>query len=204
MQVGESNLKELIEGEKQFIVPLYQRPYSWDTPQLRQLWADILDQYELFRSQPNTGKITVDAPVHFLGSMVLAPSPLMQAHGVTPFVLVDGQQRLTTLLVAMCALRDHAAVANPDAIDRFNKRYLINEFGKGDSYYRLLPSQSDRKSFFACVRRTSERGGQDRIGKAYNFFRSQLALEQADVSVRQSAHRGCALLAGRVEEAMNG
>jgi len=180
MQVGETNLKELIEGEKQFIVPLYQRPYSWETPQLRQLWADILDQYEILCSEVVGGKMAVDAPPHFLGSMVLAPSPLMQAHGVTPFVLVDGQQRLTTLLIAMCALRDHAAIADPNAVDRYNKRYLINEFGKGDSYYRLLPSYSDRKPFFACVSRTSDRGGQDRIGSAYNFFHTQLALEAGD------------------------
>ena len=105
MQVGESTLKGLIEGQKQFQVPLYQRQYAWGTPQLSQLWQDILDQYDsdAGRNGPRT-----DAPTHFLGSMVLAPSPMMHAQGVTPFLIIDGQQRLTSLLIAVCALRDHA------------------------------------------------------------------------------------------------
>lgn len=47
MQVGECTLKGLIEGQKQFQVPLYQRQYAWEAPQLGQLWDDVLDQYDL-------------------------------------------------------------------------------------------------------------------------------------------------------------
>jgi len=111
--------------------------------------------------------------------MVLAPSPMMQAHGVTPFLRIDGQQRLTTVLIAMCALRDHVASIAPAEFERFNVLYLVNQFAKGPSYYRLLPTQSDREAFFACVvPDPSRRAG--RIGQAYSFFRSQLTQNGPD------------------------
>ncbi len=51
MQVGESTLKTLIEGQKQFQVPLYQRQFAWESSQLSQLWEDVLEQYDLLRSR---------------------------------------------------------------------------------------------------------------------------------------------------------
>jgi hypothetical protein len=108
MQVGESSLKTLIEGQKQFQVPLYQRQYAWGDSQLSQLWDDVREQYDLLTPDEN-GEVAASPPTHFLGSMVLAPCPMTSAHGVTPFIIIDGQQRMTSLLVALCALRDHAA-----------------------------------------------------------------------------------------------
>lgn len=126
MQVGESTLKTLIEGQKQFQVPLYQRQYAWQGPNLSQLWEDVVEQYDLLTPDEN-GNLADSPPTHFLGSMVLAPSPMMHAHGVTPFLVIDGQQRLTTLLIALCALRDHAATQDPGVTERFNELYLINK-----------------------------------------------------------------------------
>ncbi|CAN5314793.1 DUF262 domain-containing protein [soil metagenome] len=173
MQVGESTLKELIEGEKQFQVPLYQRQYAWGSPQLSQLWEDVLEQYDVI-TPDESGSVDGKAPTHFLGSLVLAPSPLIQAHGVTPFLVIDGQQRLTTLLVAMCALRDHVASDDPLAVERFNERYLINKYGQGSSFYRLLPTQADRQAFFASVDRSDAAKRTGGIGNAYSFFRARL------------------------------
>src|SRR6266508_466336 len=143
MQASESTLKTLIEGQKQFQVPLYQRQYAWGASQLSQLWEDVLEQYDLLTPDEN-GAVADSSPTHFLGSMVLAPSPMMPAHGVTPFIVIDGQQRLTTLLIALCALRDHAAIQDQGIVERFNELYLVNKFGAGLAYYRLLPTQSDR------------------------------------------------------------
>lgn len=172
MQVGESNLKTLTEGQKQFQVPLYQRQYAWGSSQLSQLWEDVLEQYDLL-TPDETGPPTDSSPTHFLGSMVLAPSPMMSAHGVTPFLVIDGQQRLTTLSIALCALRDHAAAQAQGTVERFNELYLINKYATGLAHYRLLPTQSDRDAFFACVERDpSRRNGE--VGRAYSFFRAQL------------------------------
>nr|MBA2599850.1 DUF262 domain-containing protein [Actinomycetota bacterium] len=144
MQVSESTLKELIEGEKQFQVPLYQRQYSWSDAELGQLWDDIVEQYDLL-TPDDEGRIDHDAPTHFIGSTVLAPSPKIAASGVAAFTVIDGQQRLTTLLIAMCALRDVAAEHDPSLVERFNERYLINKYGQDQSHYRLLPTQVDRR-----------------------------------------------------------
>jgi uncharacterized protein with ParB-like and HNH nuclease domain/alkylated DNA nucleotide flippase Atl1 len=172
MQVGESTLKTLIEGQKQFQVPLYQRQYAWGASQLSQLWEDVLEQYDLLSPDEN-GSVPDSSPTHFLGSMVLAPSPMMPAHGVTPFIVIDGQQRLTTLLIALCALRDHASGQDPHAVERFNELYLINKYATGLAHYRLVPTQSDRDAFFACVEPdASKRDGG--IGHAYRFFLAQL------------------------------
>ena len=98
---------------------------------------------------------------------------MIHAHGVTSFLVIDGQQRLTTLLVALCALRDHAATDDPTVIERFNELYLINKYESDLGYYRLLPTQSDRESFFACIEPAQPRrdGG---VGRAYRFFRAHL------------------------------
>jgi len=172
MQVGESTLKTLIEGQKQFQVPLYQRQYSWRDSHLSQLWDDILEQYDLL-TPSESGEVDESAPTHFLGSVVLAPSPMIHAHGVTSFLVIDGQQRLTTLLIALCALRDQLAIKEPTIVERFNELYLINKYESGLGYYRLLPTQSDRDSFFACIDPTLQRRDGS-IGHAYRFFRTQL------------------------------
>jgi len=88
MQVGESTLKTLLEGQKQFQVPLHQRQYAWADSQLSQLWEDVLEQYDLLRPDEN-GTTPNWPPTHFLGSMVLVPSHLMPAHGATPFLVID-------------------------------------------------------------------------------------------------------------------
>lgn len=172
MQVGESTLMTLIEGSKQFQVPLYQRQYSWVDSQLSQLWDDVLEQYDLL-TPDESGNVAHSSSTHFLGSVVLAPSPMIHAHGVNSFLVIDGQQRLTTLLLALCALRDDTASSDPSVVERFNELYLINKYENGLGYYRLLPTQSDRESFFACIQPDESRpnGG---VGRAYRFFRARL------------------------------
>ena len=174
MYVKETTLKNLIEGEKQFQVPLYQRQYEWQTQQLSQLWDDILEQYDLLTPEEN-GQSKAGEPSHFIGSLVLAPSPSIQASGVTPFLVIDGQQRLTSLLIALCALRDHVALDDPQAFERFNERYLINKYGEGLLRYRLLPTQTDRESFCGFIDHSEGRWQQSAIGNAYSFFQECLA-----------------------------
>jgi alkylated DNA nucleotide flippase Atl1 len=166
MKARETTFKELIEGQKQFQVPLFQRTYTWTDTDLQQFWDDVLDQAdELADGQPG--------PTHFLGSIVLAPSPLMQASDVRRWLIVDGQQRLTTWTLAMCALRDHLAETDQDEFSRINELYLINRWkrGPGPDRYRLLPTQGDQTAFFACIDDTPTKGGGDNIGGAYNYFR---------------------------------
>ncbi|MCK2239213.1 DUF262 domain-containing protein [Crossiella sp. S99.2] len=112
-------------------MPLYQRTYSWTDKQLELLWEDVLSQAE----PPPAG------PTHFLGSVVLAPSPRSEA-GFEQWVVVDGQQRLTSLSLALAALRDHLGET-----ERINDLYLLNRYKHGDDRLRLLPTQANRDSY---------------------------------------------------------
>ena len=100
MRAHEVSFLDLVQGEKQFQVPLYQRTYSWGGKQLAQLWRDLLAQGEAMADGAPAG-------THFMGSVVITPSPTLQAAGVNRWLLVDGQQRLTTLMLALAAIRDH-------------------------------------------------------------------------------------------------
>jgi uncharacterized protein with ParB-like and HNH nuclease domain/alkylated DNA nucleotide flippase Atl1 len=169
VQVRETNLKELAQGEKQFRVPLWQRQYTWRIADHRLLWRDVLEQYS------RAGDGAAGESGHFLGSIVLSPVP-SAASGIASYLIVDGQQRLTTLMLILCAIRDAAAKTDEHAVERYDELYLINKFQQGESRFRLIPTQADRPAFFACVTRGAGAGGQDPIGQAYRFFRSHVEL----------------------------
>ncbi|WP_433523874.1 GmrSD restriction endonuclease domain-containing protein [Nocardia pseudovaccinii] len=166
MKASETTFAALVQGEKQFQIPLYQRTYSWTDKQLAQLWNDICEQADLLAD----GDL---GTTHFCGSVVLAPSPLNDA-SFARWLVVDGQQRLTTLSLALAAIRDHLAVADPRQRERIDEQYLINKFQEGDEFFRLLPTQADRVAYGEHVRNTHGGSGGDRVGAAYRYFRQAL------------------------------
>src|SRR5690242_5160836 len=107
---------------------------------------------------------------HFMGSVVITPSPTLQAAGVNRWLLVDGQQRLTTLMLALAAIRDHGG---SDA-DRIHRQYLVNEFRQGDDHLRLLPTQADRDAYRAIILGTPGTTAMGAVAEAYQFFRTVL------------------------------
>ncbi|MEU2085004.1 DUF262 domain-containing protein [Streptomyces albus] len=169
MQAKETLFADLVQGRaQQFQVPLYQRTYSWKDKQLAQLWSDILEQAELLESGAS-------ASTHFLGSVVLAPSPQNEAT-FPRWLVVDGQQRLTTLSLALAAIRDHLAQTDPDEAERIDEEYLINKRRNGNDHLRLLPTQADRPQYAAHIRGASkEQAGGGGVATAYAFFRRKLA-----------------------------
>ncbi|WP_433605852.1 GmrSD restriction endonuclease domain-containing protein [Dactylosporangium sp. CA-139114] len=163
----ETTLQELLEGSKQYQVPLYQRTYSWKVGQLQRLWDDLAKLVEDRAETPGA--------THFIGSLVLAPSPSNGPAGVAEYLIVDGQQRLTTLSILLCALRDHrAATEHAEHHDRINQQYLINKWRPEPQRLKLLPTQADRPAYLACLDSSPQAGGGDPIGEAYRFFRKQL------------------------------
>lgn len=177
MRANETTLRTLLQGEKQYIIPLYQRTYSWKREQLDRLWSDILELLE-----------SSDMDSHFLGPIVLAPSQTMTASGVHGWLVVDGQQRLTTLSILLAAIRD--LVADPDArlARKINTQYLVNEFADGLGAYTLLPTQADRAAWQAIVDRSPTAGGEDNIGSAYRFFRAQVEKRELDGEIGQDCN----------------
>jgi alkylated DNA nucleotide flippase Atl1 len=167
VKASETTVREVLQGEKQYVVPLYQRRYSWerkdDKDPLNQLWDDIMS---LDGGDPIS--------THFLGSVVIAPSPSNTPAGVVRWLVVDGQQRLTTLSLLLCAIRDHVEQDDPRLAEKIHEHYLVNKYASGDEHYRLLPTQEDRQSWIALVERYADAAGEDRIGAAYRFFLRKL------------------------------
>jgi uncharacterized protein with ParB-like and HNH nuclease domain len=93
MKATEASLLPFLKKSPQFLVPIYQRTYSWSENQCRQLWDDIL---RAGRSD------AIDA--HFIGSVVYIEKGLYQVTGQTPLLVIDGQQRLTTVSLILEAL----------------------------------------------------------------------------------------------------
>ncbi len=171
MKATETTLQELLGGQKQYQVPLYQRTYSWGNAQLSQLWDDILaltGDYAAGRSGS-----------HFMGSLVLAPSPALQPT-LQEWLVVDGQQRLTTLSMLLCALRDHLAVTAPEQRERIDDLFLVNKYRPGSERYKLLPTQADRDDYVAVLDGQADAGKGESVGAAYRWFRSAIAAAGRD------------------------
>ncbi|GHF01274.1 hypothetical protein GCM10017786_37880 [Amycolatopsis deserti] len=164
----ETTLQELLEGSKQYQVPLYQRTYSWTNDQLQRLWDDI--------TQLADDRVQDPELTHFIGSLVLAPSPNNGPAGVQEFLVIDGQQRLTTLSILLCALRDYRAEKeSAEHRERIDQQYLINKWKPEQQRLKLVPTQADRPAYLACLTGAPDKGGADRVGAAYRFFSAQLA-----------------------------
>lgn len=167
MHVVEIRLQQVLEGGKQYRVPLYQRTYSWSPKQLERLWSDVVELADTRRSEPGM--------THFTGSLVLSAGAV--GPGGSEFLVVDGQQRLTTLSVLIAAIRDHIETAEPDAGDKvaqLHETFLINRFKQGDARLKLLPTQADRDAFRAIVDGAISGSMKSGVLDAYRFFRTKL------------------------------
>lgn len=159
----------IIDGAKQFIVPVFQRDYSWTEVHCEQLWQDILQISE----DPSERE-------HFLGSLVYIPTVDSTA-SFTRWLLIDGQQRLTTLTLLLIALHDYITETRwtgskdgPTA-KRVEAYYLKNVQEEGDRAHKLVLRKHDHESLSALLDGL-EIGSQklDRIQENYLVFRERM------------------------------
>jgi uncharacterized protein with ParB-like and HNH nuclease domain len=139
MKATEANLLKFLQGTKQFIIPIYQRTYSWKLSECQQLWDDIRHAAE---SDSVSG--------HFIGSVVYIERGLYQISTVPRLLVIDGQQRLTTISLLLSALGKVIEETPADADitrRRINNYYLFNSEEEGDERYKLLLTQRDKDTF---------------------------------------------------------
>lgn len=160
MKASETKLQPILEGEKQYVVPLFQRHYSWRKEHWQTLWDDLTELYE-----------STDGREHFLGAIVTMPVD-MQPHGVSKYVLIDGQQRLTTLFVLLAAMRDLAQESKDRLAEQINEQYLVNKWAQGANRLKLLPTQTDRETFHHVINGSII--GQTKLANTYRFFLKKL------------------------------
>jgi hypothetical protein len=165
MDARKGNIFEILNGNKQFLIPVYQRFYSWDIEQCKRLWNDIVDMQKM-------GKVG-----HFVGSIVNIAEEAMPT-GVQKYMIIDGQQRITTLTLLLLALRNFA-IKNPDDTTintrRIDNMLLKNEYEEGDERYKLLLTQTDRDILISLVEEMPIREDtKSRLIENYNFFEGKI------------------------------
>ncbi|GAA7625142.1 DUF262 and DUF1524 domain-containing protein [Helicobacter pylori] len=135
--------------EKQFVIPVYQRVYSWGKEQCKQLWDDII-------------KIGGDDKMngHFIGFILyVLDGTYSTSHN--ELLIIDGQQRLTTITLLFIALRDHLNDED-EFLEKFSRqkiqnRYLINSDEKGDKKFKLILSESDKDTLLFLIDRSKRK-----------------------------------------------
>ncbi len=143
MKADEINLLKFLDGSKQFIIPIYQRTYSWTLSQCKQLWKDII----------NAG--TDDSiSGHFVGSIVYVERGIYHVATVPRLLVIDGQQRLTTIsliLSALCnAMQDGKSIGNMNS-DKLKSYYLLNDKEEGELRHKLVLTKSDEETLFKII-----------------------------------------------------
>ena len=175
MDAHKGNIYEILNGNKQFLIPVYQRYYSWDIEQCARLWNDIVEM----QKKEKVG--------HFVGSIVNIAEQAMPT-GVQKYMIIDGQQRMTTLSLLLIALRDYA-IKNPDDTTinacRIDNMLLKNEYENGDERYKLLLTETDRDILMRLVeKKPIPDDTRSRLLDNYKFFASKIAdkeLQPVDV-----------------------
>lgn len=168
MKASETKLQQILEGTKQYVVPLFQRSYSWEKKEWDVLWNDLIELCDM--DNPRT---------HFIGSIVTMPTNSVP-EGVAKYLLIDGQQRLTTIFILLSLLRNKAEEADQKQLAaEINSMFLTNPFTEGLDHYKLLPTQVDRPSFQNLIKLQKAPYG-DKIGNAYEFFERKLRQEHID------------------------
>ena len=166
MKASETKLQRVIEGTNQYVVPLFQRKYSWDTKEWNTLWEDLVELYE--EERPRS---------HFIGSIVTMPTQSVP-EGVAKFLLIDGQQRFTTIFILLSVLRDKARTsASGTLADEIEQTLLKNPFKQGHDAFKLLPTQGDRESFLSVIK-NEVASTDDQIARAYKFFERKVRASQ--------------------------
>ncbi|MEB3220077.1 MAG: DUF262 domain-containing HNH endonuclease family protein [Nostocales cyanobacterium 94392] len=160
MKASETTFRNLLEGTKQFQIPLFQRPYSWKKENWETLWEDLMSLY----NEQIKG-------FYFLGPIVTQAVP-GTAEGISPFVVIDGQQRLTTLTILLAVLRNYLKKSHPEMAEEVYELYLINKFKKNDEMYKVLPTQDDREVYKSIIesKKTKDIAKAGQIYEAYKFF----------------------------------
>lgn len=144
-------------------MPIYQRRYSWRSPEWLSLWEDL--EFKVAESDTMGG-----ARPHFLGNIVVQTID-DPGSTVVKYLVIDGQQRLTTLIVFLAALRDTKSLVRPEWDPaEYDNKYLLNPFDPTE-IDRLVPTEFDRVHYVSTVRQGKPAGG---IGRAYLYFRRKL------------------------------
>jgi len=167
MKAVEANLLKFMQSGEQFVIPIYQRTYSWREPECDQLWRDILK---------SGAEQTVVG--HFVGSVVYIEEAQSNVGRWSPYLVIDGQQRLTTVSLLLAALAESLGdgmTLDGSTARRLRNLYLTNPEETGPRNFKLLLSQTDKQTLCSIVGNTPlPKDRSIRIASNYEFFLKRL------------------------------
>jgi len=176
VKATEANFLEFLKKSPQFVIPIYQRTYSWTERECHQLWEDIL----------RTGRDDA-IPAHFTGSIVYIEKGLYQVSSQSSLLVIDGQQRLTTVMLLLEALARRVNDVEP--VDGFSAKklrnyYLLNPLEEGERGFKLLLTQTDKWSLLALMQQKAQPPEPSlRLTKNFAMFEERVqALSAADLT----------------------
>ncbi|MCP4308848.1 MAG: DUF262 domain-containing protein [bacterium] len=168
MKASEVKLLDFLRKSPQFIIPIYQRTYSWTLAECQQLWDDIL----------RTGSDD-RINTHFVGSIVYIEQGLSQVSSQSPLLVIDGQQRLTTVSLLLEAL-SRQVPEGTEPVDGFSAKklrnyYLLNPLEDGERAYKLLLTQTDKQTLLSLVEQKPPPVEESiRLSDNFEFFEEQI------------------------------
>lgn len=177
MKATEANLLKFLRKSPQFVIPIYQRNYSWTEEQCLQLWADLLraGREEAIRA-------------HFIGSIVYVERGLSTVTSQEALLVIDGQQRLTTSTLLIAALarhfEDNGIIEFLDAFSakKLRNYYLLNPDEEGERHFKLILSETDKDTLLAILKNTpmpAEISG--RIQQNYQLFQALIQKHEGEL-----------------------
>jgi uncharacterized protein with ParB-like and HNH nuclease domain/predicted transport protein len=179
MKAVDTSLLTLLKKTPQFVVPIYQRLYSWNQPECSQLWNDII------RAGAHS---TLGA--HFTGSIVYVTKNAATVTAAEPSLIIDGQQRVTTVSIILAALAQKLSQIpgdNQEVYDGFSpkkirERYLMDPNEEGDRRFKLLLSEGDREALKAVfVGSDIEPFADSKVVANYKYFLGKI--EELDLEL---------------------
>ncbi|GAA8622051.1 DUF262 and DUF1524 domain-containing protein [Helicobacter pylori] len=160
MEAGATTLLGFFEDNQnnQFVIPIYQRVYSWEKEQCEQLWDDII---KIGGNDKMNG--------HFIGSILYVLDGNTPS---SPLLIIDGQQRLTTIMLLLIALRNHLS-DEVKILEKFSREktesYLINNNKDGNKKFKLILSKSDKDTLLSLIDENKRKPSEPSVKIVENF-----------------------------------
>ncbi|GAA1970761.1 DUF262 domain-containing protein [Microbacterium deminutum] len=185
MHAEEIEVEKLFSSDRQLLIPLWQRRYSWKRSEWQDLWLDLV--------RVATAAEANEKLNHFIGSVVLhAQEGTGMPSEAQRFLVVDGQQRITTLTLLICAIRDHIARSESDdparqaLKDFYTSRYLRNTTLGPEYRDRLVLQQADRSALTQVI--DGVPGDQTLVEQAYQYFSTELSNRTSEQALTLITH----------------
>ncbi|MCD2511582.1 GmrSD restriction endonuclease domain-containing protein [Comamonas endophytica] len=177
MKATEANLLKFLRKSPQFVIPIYQRNYSWTAAQCRQLWSDLMRAGRDEKVQ-----------AHFIGSIVYVERGLSSVTSQEALLVIDGQQRLTTSTLLIAALAKHFETQGlGELLEAFSNKklrnyYLLNPDEDGERHFKLILSETDKETLLAILQNTPMPAEtSSRITENYALFQELIAANQGEL-----------------------